>query len=459
MSSSPRRPRRSYAIGFFHFRRNKYIQEAREEGLCIKKNLNVNDYSRVGYIITAQYARREEIALKKSSSYKMRVPLNELLEYPNAYLSRDILSQTGTTVLIPSKIPISKFVEGLENPGRIVEALERMGIQKIDIEIPNEIDGAEVMERLLELDPSVVLLDNELTRKAQATMSDIFEKATVDKKYNIPKKDVEDLGVSLSKEIAGISQIALSLISSDEDSYSKGHAINVSLLSGYIAKKLAEAGKAGPELRDKAVLAGLLFDIGKAAIPREVMQKKSTLSHKETAIVRNHVQESIKMCREAGIDDKEILDGIASHHERYDGSGYPKGLVGARIPLLGRVLAVADTFDAMTSYRFYRNAVSSKIAFNFITSANETKFDPDICKIFIAGMGVYPPGSAVLLSDGRVATVVAMTSGNLLQPKVAIADQDEKTPLIVDLAAEKLFIKRSLDLPQRDEIKIDGFKL
>ena len=393
--------------------------------------------------------------MKKSSSYKMRVPVRELLGHPGAYLSRDILSQTGSTVLIPSKVPISKFIEGLDNPVRIIEALERMNIRTVDIELPNEIDDEEIRERLLELDPSVVLIDNEVTQKAQETMSAIFENATIDAKYSIPKQEVEDLGSSLSHEIAGVTQIALSLISSDEDSYIRGHALNVSLLAGYIAKKLVDEGKGKSGLVEKAVLAGLLFDIGKAALPKDILYKKGPLDEKEIIRARYHVTESLRMCKEAGITDKDVLDGIASHHERYDGSGYPKGLVGPQIPIIGRILAVADTFDAMTSDRFYKNAVSSKISFNFIMSANETKFDPDICKIFIAGMGVYPPGSMVELSDGRVAVVAAMSSGNLLQPKVAIRGPEGAPPQLVDLATAGLYIKRSLDMAPRDELVIE----
>jgi HD-GYP domain-containing protein (c-di-GMP phosphodiesterase class II) len=249
-----------------------------------------------------------------------------------------------------------------------------------------------------------------------------------------------------------VSQIAISLISSNVDEYTQSHAVNVSLLAGYIAKKLVEDQKAPASLMDRTVLAGLLFDIGKTRVPREILDKRGDLSAKEMVVMRRHVDESLSICKEAGVTDKEIMEGIATHHERYDGSGYPKGLVGTQIPIIGRILAVADTFDAMTSPRVYKNAVSSKLSFNFIMSANETEFDPDICKIFIAGMGVYPPGSNVELSNGKVATVVAMTSGNLLQPKVTYKENGETK--IIDLAAERLFVRKSLDENPREELKL-----
>jgi HD-GYP domain-containing protein (c-di-GMP phosphodiesterase class II) len=382
----------------------------------------------------------------------MRIPVGELLDHQNACLSRDVLSQTGATVLIPSKVPISKLTEGLDNPRRIVDSLTKMGVKNIDIEIPQEINDEEVVLRLKELDPSVSVISSELSNLAQSTVNNMFSSLTLDEKYTLPKNDVENLSASLAKEINKVSEIAISLISSDTDGYTQSHAVNVSLLAGYIARKLADTGKTSETTIDKTVLAGLLFDIGKTRIPQKILNKKDRLTPDELKIIRGHIGESLSICKEAGIVDKEILEGIASHHERYDGSGYPKGLVGNQIPLIGRILAVADTFDAMTSSRVYKNAVSSKLSFNFIMSANETEFDPDICKIFIAGMGVYPPGSNVLLSNGKVATVVAITKGNLLQPKVTI--KGEGGHQIVDLAAEKLFIKKSLDLEPSDEINL-----
>jgi len=148
------------------------------------------------------------------------------------------------------------------------------------------------------------------------------------------------------------------------------------------------------------------------------------------------------------VDDPDILLGIRHHHERWDGSGYPDGLKGKDIPLIARILAVADTFDAMTSDRSYKQAVSAKAAFNFVMSANETHFDPEVCKVLLSGMGIYPPGSVVELSDGTIGTVAASTEGNLLQPKIMVKEPDGTTR-IIELHKEvhrKLFIKRALDV-------------
>jgi HD-GYP domain-containing protein (c-di-GMP phosphodiesterase class II) len=366
-----------------------------------------------------------------------------LLDNPDACLTHDVLSNTGTSVLIPSRIPIGRLAEGLENPQKLIETLDRMGYRSIEITIPHDIDAEEMMERLHKLDPSVTVVDNEVTKHAYSVIADIFDQASVREKFNIPLAVVDEIGRNIAEEVKKTSQIALSMIDGTVDSYTKNHALNVSMLSGYIATKLADWGKIHPSMIEKAVLAGLLFDIGKTAVPKEILNKEGNLSPEEMIIMRNHVEESVSICKLSGIEDKELLEGIAFHHERYDGSGYHKGLVGSQIPVLSLILAVADTFDAMTSPKVYKDAVSSKISFNFIMSANETEFAPEICKIFISGMGVYPPGTIVELSDGRIATVAAITSGNLLQPKVTLKEQGEQK--VVDLFAERLFIKRSMD--------------
>jgi HD domain-containing protein len=127
--------------------------------------------------------------------------------------------------------------------------------------------------------------------------------------------------------------------------------------------------------------ASLLHDVGKLAVPREVLDKPGRLTASEWASVQAHVPASIDIL--AGIDAfRPYLEGIRHHHEHFDGSGYPDGLAGDAIPLDARIIAVADAFDAMTSKRPYRPSLSGADALTELRRASNTQFDPTIVEAF-----------------------------------------------------------------------------
>ncbi len=384
--------------------------------------------------------------MKRGPSYKFAVPIEEILQHPDACLVNDVLSASGATVIVPRNVPIRKLSESLGDPTRIIDSLRKLGIGRIEVVVRQDFETEELFEQLGAIDPGARIIAPEVSRKVEGAMKDIYAHLTVDRKFNIPKKEIDELATTLSKEISGASQIALSLAFSDSDTYAQTHALNVSLIAGYLAKRLAGEKKIPAEFVEKTVASALLFDIGKSAIPREILGKLEPLSEDEVKVIRTHTRESVRICKDSGVTDPDILGGVLSHHERWDGAGYPDGLIGDKIPQIARILAVADTFDAMTSSRAYRDAVSARLAFNFVMSVNETHFDPDVCRVFMSGMGIYPPGSMVELSNGLVGTVAAITEGNLLQPKIAIKREDG-TSKVLDLGKERLFIKRSLDAP------------
>ena len=129
-------------------------------------------------------------------------------------------------------------------------------------------------------------------------------------------------------------------------------------------------------------LAGLLHDIGKIGIPEEILHKADKLDEPELMMIRRHPINGLEILRSIK-EFADIIPGILHHHEHYDGSGYPDGLKGSRIPLLARMIAVADTFDAMTSDRPYRKALSVDEAVDELQRCSGTQFDPDISEAFI----------------------------------------------------------------------------
>jgi HD-GYP domain-containing protein (c-di-GMP phosphodiesterase class II) len=167
-----------------------------------------------------------------------------------------------------------------------------------------------------------------------------------------------------------------------KDQYTRGHSERVAFISRWIAERLAEEEPLEEEQIHKVYLAGLLHDIGKMGIDEAILRKKGKLTEKEINHIRAHpsigagILSEIKQMR-------DIVPGVLSHHERVDGKGYPNGLVGERIPLISKIVGLADGFDAMTSKRVYRDALTVEQALAEIESKLGTQFDEKVGRVFI----------------------------------------------------------------------------
>lgn len=163
-----------------------------------------------------------------------------------------------------------------------------------------------------------------------------------------------------------------------KDKYTRGHTERVTKYSVLLAKEL----EFEPEFVKTVEIAGLLHDIGKIGVDEKILMKPARLTDEEYKIIKEHprigeeIMEPIK-------ELKEILPGIRNHHERWDGNGYPDGLKKKEIPLLGRIIALADAYDAMTSDRPYRKGFNSSLAIKEIANCTGTQFDPELADKFI----------------------------------------------------------------------------
>jgi len=167
-----------------------------------------------------------------------------------------------------------------------------------------------------------------------------------------------------------------------KDQYTRGHSERVAFISRWIAERLAETRPLSDEQIHKIYLSGLLHDIGKIGVNEAVLCKKGKLTEDELARIKAHPQIGASILSEIK-QMKEIVPGVLCHHERIDGKGYPKGLKGDRIPLIGKIISLADAFDAMTSRRVYREALSIKAALVEIEKGIGTQFDEEIAKVFL----------------------------------------------------------------------------
>ena len=163
-----------------------------------------------------------------------------------------------------------------------------------------------------------------------------------------------------------------------KDPYTRGHSDRVSEYSVLIGKKLGLDENTLHILK----IGGLFHDIGKIGIPDSILLKESKLSDEEYSQIKNHPMIGVHMLGDAAIFT-DILPIVKHHHERYDGRGYPSQLVGDDIPYVARIAAVADTFDAMTSKRSYRNSLPIDVVRAEIERCSGTQFDPNIAKVFL----------------------------------------------------------------------------
>lgn len=167
-----------------------------------------------------------------------------------------------------------------------------------------------------------------------------------------------------------------------KDQYTRGHSERVALISRWVAERLAEREPLDDEEIHKIYLAGLLHDIGKIGIDESVLRKNGKLTSAERECIRRHPSIGAGILR--GIKQmRDIVPGVLCHHERMDGLGYPDGLCGEGIPLTGKIVGLADSFDAMTSKRTYRDAMSVEHALEEIRKGLGTQFDEKVGRVFL----------------------------------------------------------------------------
>lgn len=163
-----------------------------------------------------------------------------------------------------------------------------------------------------------------------------------------------------------------------KDEYTNQHSERVSEYSVLIARELGFSEEECENLRKAA----LLHDIGKIGIPDRVLNKPGRLSDEEYALMKSHVTRGAEILKDFTLVD-HVIDGTLFHHERFDGTGYPQGLSGEDIPLYGRIIGVADAFDAMTDNRVYRKKLDFDFVIEELKRCSGTQFDPKMVEIML----------------------------------------------------------------------------
>ncbi len=204
-------------------------------------------------------------------------------------------------------------------------------------------------------------------------------KSKFHKEIKSKEEEFAELQLKLTKEII----MSITGLLEIHDSYTKNHSETVANISKMIAKEL----KLSEELIAKTYYTGVLHDIGKTIISKDILNKNDRLTESEYDVVKMHPISAYETLTKSS-ELTDIADYVLYHHERWDGKGYPEGISDEKIPFISRIIAVADTYDAMTTDRPYRKALSSEIALQEIINNSSTQFDPKVVKVFVEK--VYP---------------------------------------------------------------------
>ncbi|HNW25367.1 MAG TPA: HD domain-containing phosphohydrolase [Candidatus Gastranaerophilaceae bacterium] len=280
-----------------------------------------------------------------------------------------------------------------------LEALEMLDTKYFDIILSDhkmpEMDGVEFLKRSCELSPQSVRLLVTAYSDANILIDAINEgkifrylkkpwepaelimvmQTAVD--FSKLKQENDRLIYDLKKLFSGTVNAIIEALDA-KDSFTLGRSRRVTMLSMLVAKKM----NFPPEEIGKLELAGLLHDIGMIGVSEEILNKIEALTPYEYEMIKKHVEYGVRILEDIK-QLKEVIEIIKTHHEKYDGSGYPLGIKGDEIPISARIIAVADAYDSMVSQRSYRQGLSHDEAIKRIELEKGRQFDPDVADVFL----------------------------------------------------------------------------
>ncbi|RXZ36777.1 HD-GYP domain-containing protein [Oxalobacteraceae bacterium CAVE-383] len=242
---------------------------------------------------------------------------------------------------------------------------------------------------------------------------------------------VEEINASVTRNIGTL--IGLARLKTADD-YTYMHSIAVCALMVALGR---ECGMSSEDAK-QAGLAGLLHDIGKMAVPKDILQKPGKLTQAEYLTIKNHPMAGYEMLRSGRNVSRMALDVVRHHHEKVDGTGYPDALSATQISLPGKMAAVCDVYDAITSNRPYKHGWEPGESLRRMAEWNNAHFDNHVFHAFVKIIGIYPVGSLVRMKSGKLGVVVDHNPVLLLQPTVklffSIASQARIPIEVIDLA-------------------------
>lgn len=309
--------------------------------------------------------------------------------------------------------------EGSEIKGPYIEKILELGFQGVYID-----DG---ISRDIEIQN---VISDELKLKSVAKIKNMFMNIENDKPNDNNIKDIGHIVENMIDELISNRNLMVNMIDIKSfDDYTFFHSVNVAALSIIMGISL----NLNKNELYKLGVGALLHDIGKVFINKELLNKEGKLTEGEFEIMKSHSLKGYKYIKSSY--DIPIKSYIATldHHEKYDGTGYPNNKVGKDISLFGRIIAIADVYDALTSDRPYRKACLPSDVIEYIMGGPGTHFDFELVNIFIKKVAAYPVGTCVKLNNGLVGIVVENFSDSCTRPKIKLLNKNSKEYTYINL--------------------------
>ena len=275
----------------------------------------------------------------------------------------------------------------------------------------------------------------DLHRHATQFMTGLLDDVRVGRSVNlaVAREAVEEITQSVLRN-----PDAMLLINQlrETDEYTVLHSVRVCVLV------LAFGRYLGLERSDLEVLGigGLLHDVGKMRVPAEILNKPGPLTEAEFEVMKAHVVRGVRLLEAVKDMPAGAIEVARNHHERYDGSGYPRGLRGKALGRFGLIAGIVDVYDAVTSDRVYGQATTPFEALRYIYQQRGTHFDEELVLQFIQCIGVYPVGSCVQMNTGHIGLVISAHPNHRLKPRVLIlGDMNGRrydVPVLIDLLTQ-----------------------
>lgn len=294
--------------------------------------------------------------------------------------------------------------------------------------------------------------------RSKAAVTAMFTDVRMGKAVDLSATDmvIDDISESIARNATALVSLARL---KNQDDYTYMHSIAVCALMIALARQI----NLDPEAVREAGAAGLLHDIGKMAVPQAILNKPGKLSDDEFTAVRQHPQAGYDMLVQAGQIGEIAMDVCLHHHEKMDGSGYPHGLKGEQISLYARMGAICDVYDAITSDRAYKQGWPAAESIKKMASWCDTHFDAQLYRAFVKSVGIYPVGTLVRLTSGRLGVVIEQSETSLLTPRVRVffstKSNTHLTPVVIDLGlpGEREQIAKSEDPAQWNFIDLKRY--